>query len=83
MANKVAEPAALLDTCRALAARISLRGPRAVSDALAAVLRGRDLSMLDALALEADHFGRLAETHDWHEGTHAFLEKRKPAFQGR
>ncbi len=83
LANRLAEPAELLGACHAIAARINLRGPRAVADALAAVVRGRDLSMREALALEADHFGRLADTHDWHEGTHAFLEKRKPAFIGR
>ncbi|MFN8549306.1 MAG: enoyl-CoA hydratase-related protein [Candidatus Eisenbacteria bacterium] len=82
LANRVAEPAELMEVCRSIAARINLRGPRAVADALAAVIRGRDLSMREALALEADHFGRLAATHDWREGTHAFLEKRKPAFTG-
>lgn len=83
LANRVVEPEELLDVCRALAARIQMRSPKAVSEALDVVLRGRSLSLTDALSLEAERFARLAETHDWKEGTSAFLEKRKPAFEGR
>jgi enoyl-CoA hydratase len=36
-----------------------------------------------ALLLEAGYFGLLSATEDMKEGTRAFLEKRKPAFQGR
>ncbi|TAF66277.1 MAG: enoyl-CoA hydratase [Cytophagales bacterium] len=32
---------------------------------------------------EAQFFGASAKTHDFHEGMRAFLEKRKPAFQGK
>jgi enoyl-CoA hydratase len=83
LANRVVEPAELMDACRQIAERISLRAPRAVSLALNAVLDGRDLPLSQALAVEAAHFGLAAATEDWKEGTRAFLEKRKPAFQGR
>ncbi len=83
LANLVVEPADLLETCRKLAARIALRGPRAVSLALDAVLGGRDRELPEALAWEAAQFGRVAATEDWAEGTRAFLEKRKPEFRGR
>lgn len=83
LANQVVEPAALLEAARTLAAKISTRGPRAVALALEAVLAGRDLPLERALEIEAAHFGLAAATADWREGTRAFLEKRKPAFEGR
>lgn len=83
LANRVVEQAELLDACRAIAARISQRGARAVADAFSVALRGADLPLAKGLELEAEHFGRLADSHDWKEGTRAFLEKRKPEFQGR
>jgi len=83
LANKITEPAELMDACRALAGRISSRGPRAVSLALTAVLGGRDLPLSQAQAFEAAQFGLAAATEDWKEGTEAFLQKRKPAFRGR
>jgi enoyl-CoA hydratase len=83
LANQVVEPAELLDACRKLAAKISTRGPRAVSLALEAVLSGRDLPLAQALGIEAEQFGRAAATADWKEGTRAFLEKRKAEFAGR
>lgn len=83
LANRLCERAELLDLCRQIASRISLRGPRAVSLALSAVLDGRNLSLRDAVALEADTFAQVAATEDWKIGTRAFLEKRAPEFLGR
>ena len=82
LANRVCEPGELLEVCRRIAGRISLRSPCAVSAALAAVLGGRDQTLAQALSFEAAQFARVAATPDWREGTHAFLEKRKPAFRG-
>ncbi len=83
LANRVCEPAELMAAARAIASRINLRAPKAVSIALSAVLDGRGLVLADAIGVEAAAFGRAAETEDWNEGTRAFLEKRKPAFRGR
>ena len=41
------------------------------------------VAMDDALAIEATHFGDICASADKAEGTHAFLEKRPPAFVGR
>jgi enoyl-CoA hydratase len=83
LANQVCDPGELLATCRKIAGRISLRAPRAISYALETVLAGRNMPLSDALAFEAAQFGKVAATSDWREGTHAFLEKRKPSFQGK
>ena len=42
--------------------------------------RGIEIDLRSALELEARCLGTLAATHDLHEGTLAFLEKRKPNF---
>ena len=41
-----------------------------------------DFCEFEALELEADLFGKCCATSDSKEGTKAFLEKRKPEFQG-
>ncbi len=80
LANQVVEPGELLEAARRLAAKITTRGPRAVSLALGAVLAGRDLPLERGLEIEAAHFGLAAASSDWREGTTAFLEKRKAEF---
>ncbi|MFB3908427.1 MAG: enoyl-CoA hydratase/isomerase family protein [Candidatus Eisenbacteria bacterium] len=81
--NRVVEPDQLLPTCEAIARSIASRGPLAVGLTLQAVWRGLDATLTEGLLLEADSFGIAASSHDWREGTAAFLEKRKPDFQGR
>jgi len=58
-------------------------GPLAVALCLEAVDRGLEMSLDDALVLEANHFGLLAATSDMTEGMNAFLEKRTPVFRGK
>jgi Enoyl-CoA hydratase/carnithine racemase len=43
---------------------------------------GYDLTLDEALSLEATAFGQLFATDDKREGTQAFLEKRAPRFTG-
>ena len=43
---------------------------------------GLEMSLEEALLLEANHFGLLASTDDMREGMGAFLEKRTASFRG-
>ena len=72
----------LLDEARALMGKITKNGPVAVRMALESVYRALDASAAEALDYESNLFGLLASTADMKEGMAAFLEKRKPDFQG-
>ena len=83
LVDEVVPADALLDTARALAHKIAAQAPLAVAASIEAVRLGADLPLGEALALEAQIFGRLSATADKHEGVAAFLEKRSPAFLGK
>lgn len=83
LVDEVVPPAALLETARALALRISAQAPLAVAASIEAVRQGADLPLDEALALEARIFGRLSITADKKEGVAAFLEKRPAIFVGK
>jgi enoyl-CoA hydratase len=83
LVQRVVPLAGLLDEARAIAGAIAAKAPLAVAASKRAILDGAALAMADALELEALHFGTLIGTHDFHEGTRAFLDKRAPAFEGR
>ncbi len=57
-------------------------GPIALKSVMAAIDRGFDLSLDDAMEFEAVHFGLCCATKDKQEGVHAFLEKRTAEFCG-
>lgn len=81
LVQKVVPLAGLLDEAKRVAALIAAKAPLAVEAAKRAIDEGAALSMTEALALEALQFGHMVGTADFKEGTAAFLEKRKPAFQ--
>ena len=73
----------LMDHARELLRSITKNGPVAVRLALESIYRALDTATPDALDFESSLFGLLASTEDMKEGMGAFLEKRKPDFQGR
>ena len=83
LVNRVVPADRLLPETEELARTIMEQGPLAVRLVLEAVDAGLDLTVDDALLLEANHFGLLSSTADMREGTAAFLAKRKPRFEGR
>ena len=83
LVNMVAPHEELLDRARAFAGRIAKKAPVAVEMALRSVYAGLECSAETAAQFEAASFGLLTATDDMKEGMAAFLEKRKPNFQGR
>ncbi len=83
LVNRVVPADRVLPETEELARAIMEQGPLAVRLVLEAVETGLDLTVDDALLLEANLFGLLSSTADMREGTAAFLAKRKPRFEGR
>lgn len=68
---------------RALCAELLERGPLALRLGKEAVLRAGDFTLDDGARFEHDLYVLLQTTRDRAEGVRAFLDKRKPRFQGR
>jgi enoyl-CoA hydratase len=83
LVNEVVPAAELIKRSEAILQKIFSNAPVAVKYSLEAVNKGLETSQAEGLALEASLFGLCAGTDDKKEGTAAFLEKRKPQFQGR
>jgi enoyl-CoA hydratase/carnithine racemase len=81
--NKVFPPEELAAGTRALLERILSKSPVAVRLALETVRRGLNMSQVEGEAIETDMFGLASTTADMREGMAAFLEKRRPNFEGR
>ncbi len=71
------------DDVQALAETIASRAPLGVQWAKRVIDGGLDVPLATALRLEAESAGRTFSTADRTEGMRAFLERRKPEFQGR
>jgi enoyl-CoA hydratase len=67
----------------ALAEELAAQPPLAVAGVLRAVVAGEQLPLEDALRLERDAVRRCSSSADQIEGMRAFLEKRRPHFEGR
>ncbi len=66
-----------------MAQQIAALPPLAIEQAKEAVLRGMDASLDTGLALETKAIQLLFASQDQKEGMAAFIEKRKPKFQGK
>jgi enoyl-CoA hydratase len=83
LVQRVVPIAELLPEAKRLASVIATKAPLAITATKRAIREGAALPLAEGLALEALHFGAMCTTSDFREGTRAFLEKRKPAFEGR
>jgi enoyl-CoA hydratase len=83
LVNRVVPAAQLMDEARALAKTLASKAPVAARYILESVAAGLEMPLAEAQDYEATLFGLIATTEDMREGTRAFLEKRKPVFQGR
>lgn len=77
--NSVVKDGSAVDEARKMAVTMLKNGPLALEKAIQAINIAS--SGID-FKVEASLFGDLCSTHDFKEGTSAFLEKRKPDFKG-
>lgn len=61
---------------------ILTKAPLAITSVMQVIDAGHDMSMDEALHLEAVHFGLVCASQDKNEGIKAFIEKRPPEFVG-
>jgi enoyl-CoA hydratase len=83
LVNKVVEPEALLDEAKAIASKISKNAPIAVKLCKAAINKGMQMDIDNAIMYEAEVFGLCFSTEDQKEGMTAFVEKRDKDFKNK
>lgn len=83
LVDKVVPLDHLEEEANALASRLMQMPPLALRAAKTALRKGLSVSHKEGLQLEQDLFCMLFATEDQKEGMAAFLEKRKPLFEGR
>ena len=83
LVNKVCEPEALLDECRAMAGMICAAGPIAIQQAKYAINYGLEADLHTGLAIESNAYWVTIPSEDRLEGLRAFGEKRQPVYKGK
>ncbi|MHA2103798.1 MAG: enoyl-CoA hydratase-related protein [Candidatus Hodarchaeales archaeon] len=83
LVQKVVPQEILLEETKKLAKKIASKSPIIISYAKEAIDSGTEVSIEEALILEADKFGLCFATEDKNEGVSAFLEKREAIFKGK
>ena len=80
--NQVVPAAELESHTMTIAGQLANSAPLAARSILDCVLIGGECGMQEALSYESTQFGLVFATNDMREGTTAFLDKRKPQFNG-
>lgn len=83
LVNRVVPRAELMDASIKLAQKIASKAPIAIQCAKEAVNRSLEVGLYEGLAHESYLHAYTCATEDKNEGVAAFLEKRKPVFQGK
>ena len=81
--NRVVAAAELEAETMKLATQLAAAAPLALRGILDCINVGADCALEEALEYESAQFGLVFSTDDMREGTRAFLERRKPEFNGR
>lgn len=82
LVNRILPPDHLMDECREWAGTISDKSPVAIKYALRAINQGIEVDLATGLKIEGLCLGACFASNDSKEGLNAFLEKRKPKFEG-
>ena len=83
LVNRVVPAAELMTEAKKLAHALAAKAPIAVRVIIEAVNQGLESPFAAGEYLETSLFGTIASSEDMREGTKAFLEKRKPVWQGK
>ncbi len=83
LVNKVVAREELLAAAEKLALKLAAKAPFAIQCAKEAVNRALEVGLYEGLAHESYLHALTCATEDKKEGVSAFLEKRKPRFQGK
>ena len=83
LVNNVYSLDTLMEEALKLAKKIAARAPAAVQLSKSSIQRGINMDLDSGQAYEADAFGLTFSTTDQTEGCTAFVERRKPVFEGR
>lgn len=82
LVSDVFAPEALLEESKRILNGILAMAPLAIASVMEVIDHGYDLSLPDALHLEAVHFSKVCASEDKQEGVAAFLAKRQAKFKG-
>jgi enoyl-CoA hydratase len=82
LVSEVVEPDNLLERGKQILNGILTMAPLAIASVMEVINYGYDLSLTDALHLEAVHFSKVCASEDKKEGVAAFLAKRQAEFKG-
>lgn len=82
LVSEIVAPEALIERGEAILSKIIDLAPLAIRGVLETIDKGYDMSLDDALHLEAVHFGLTCSTEDKQIGTQAFLNKEPAKFIG-
>jgi len=83
LVNKVVSADQLMPTAMQWAETICQAGPLQVRAAKEAMLRGYNVPLEEGLRIERELHNRVAATEDFREAGRAFVEKRRPKWQGK
>lgn len=83
LVNQVVPLTELIDHTKQIARKLATKSALALKIAKDAINTGLDLSLAEGIRYEQKNFAILCGSEDKREGVAAFLEKRKPIFQGR
>jgi enoyl-CoA hydratase/carnithine racemase len=83
LVSEVVPDAEVLSRALEMAGQIAAMPPLAIMQIKEVLIAGQDASLLTGLMLERKAFQILFDSFDQKEGMQAFIEKRKPCFEGR